>query len=165
MDDKRTTVDELRHQQQENWPEMYEAAKPAVLRILRASDLFMTQTALSLKDVQLSRADFDALATLRRQVAPHRITPTELCKALLISSGGLTKLLYRLESAGLISRPPSLADGRSLLVQLSPKGKKLVEKLVDTIAQLHSDRLRNLNISEQEQLDRLLRKMLFDKSE
>jgi len=52
-----------------------------------------------------------------------------------------------------------------LLVQLSPKGKKLVEKLVDTIAQLHSDRLRNLNTSEQEQLDRLLRKMLFDKSE
>ncbi|MBU0538670.1 MAG: MarR family transcriptional regulator, partial [Gammaproteobacteria bacterium] len=59
----------------------------------------------------------------------------------------------------------SPADGRSLLVQLSPKGKKLVEKLVDTIAQLHSDRLRNLNTSEQEQLDRLLRKMLFDKSE
>ncbi|MFT6550267.1 MAG: DNA-binding MarR family transcriptional regulator [Zhongshania marina] len=165
MDDKRTTIEELRRQQQENWPEMYSAARPAVLRILRASDVFMKQTTLGLKDYNLSRAEFDVLATLRRQATPHRITPTELCKALLISSGGLTKLLHRLESVSLIKRPASPEDGRSLLVQLSPKGKKLIESLVDTIAQLHSDRLQNLTAKEQDQLDHLLSKMLRDEEE
>ncbi|MBW2940746.1 MarR family winged helix-turn-helix transcriptional regulator [Zhongshania aquimaris] len=162
MDDKRITVDELHRQQEANWPEMYAATKPAVLRILRASDVFTNQTTLKLKEHTLSRAEFDALATLRRQAAPHRITPTALCKALLISSGGLTKLLYRLESAELIKRPASPEDGRSLLVQLSPKGKKLIEGLVATIGQLHTDRLRNLTDTEQAQLDHLLRKMLQD---
>lgn len=162
MDDKRTTVDELRRQQFENWPEMHEAAEPTVLRILRAGDVFMKQTTAALQGYKLSRAEFDVLATLRRQSRPHRITPTELCKALLISSGGLTKLLHRLESAELISRPASPEDRRSLLVQLSPKGKKLIEKLVGPMSQLHANRVRNLNAQEQAQLDKLLKKMMAD---
>ncbi|WP_269618541.1 MarR family winged helix-turn-helix transcriptional regulator [Zhongshania sp. BJYM1] len=162
MDDKRTTVDELRRQQLDNWPEMYEAAEPTVLRILRASDVFMKQTTAELQNYKLSRAEFDALATLRRQSSPHRITPTELCKALLISSGGLTKLLHRLESAKLISRPASPEDGRSLLVQLSSKGKELIETLVAPMGQLHANRMRNLSANERAHLDRLLKKMMAD---
>ncbi|CAA0079091.1 Multiple antibiotic resistance protein MarR [Zhongshania aliphaticivorans] len=162
MSDKRISIASLRLRQKSNWPSMYEATHPAVLRILRASDIFMGQTAQSLKHLQLSHAEFDALATIRAQPAPYQISPTELCKTLLISSGGLTKLLYRLEAAGYITRPPSSEDRRSLLVQLSPKGKEIIESLVGPTKTLHTERLRNLTSEEQQQLDNLLDKVLAD---
>ncbi len=45
----------------------------------------------------------------------------------MISSGGLTDRLNRLTKAGLITRPPSPEDRRSLLVQLTEEGRTRVE--------------------------------------
>src|SRR5436190_19490055 len=76
----------------------------------------------------LDTGEFDVLTTLLRSGTPYRLRPTELYKSLMISSGGLTDRLNRLETAGLIKRRPSESDARSLLVELSSKGRKLAEK-------------------------------------
>jgi DNA-binding PadR family transcriptional regulator len=47
----------------------------------------------------------------------------------LITKGGITGLLDRLEVRGLVRRLPSRADRRSVLVQLSAKGVELFRKL------------------------------------
>ena len=84
------------------------------------------------------------------------MTPTALCKALLISSGGLTKLLKRLEAAGLIERPENPEDGRSQLVQLRPEGARLAEAAMTKLCDLQATWLAPLNEEQRGQLDQLL---------
>jgi DNA-binding MarR family transcriptional regulator len=50
-----------------------------------------------------------------------------LYTSLMISSGGLTDRLNRLQKAGLVAREPSTHDARSLLVELTPKGRQRAE--------------------------------------
>ena len=76
----------------------------------------------------LDAGEFDVLATLRR--SGGRLRPTELYQALMISSGGLTARLTRLEREGLVTRKPSDIDARSLLVQLTPKGRRLADQTI-----------------------------------
>ncbi len=162
MDDKRISIKELRQQQKQHWPEMYRAASPAVLNIIRAADRFMKELGAALQAHQLTSAEFDVLATLRRQSPPYQLSPTELCKAMLFSSGGLTKVLYRLQHSNLILRPENPNDGRSLLVQLSPEGISLAGKLCASISELHQARVSKLSAAEQASLTQLLEKAFAD---
>src|SRR6185503_19073647 len=52
----------------------------------------------------LQPGEFDVLATLRRAGKPYMLSPTRLYEAAMISSGGMTARLDRLERAGLIER-------------------------------------------------------------
>ena len=79
------------------------------------------------KEFGCDAGEFDVLGTLRRSGAPFRMRPTELYHSLMISSGGLTDRLARLEERGLIARVPSGEDGRSLLVELTRAGRVLVD--------------------------------------
>src|ERR1700761_8721899 len=45
----------------------------------------------------LQSGEFDVLATLRRSGAPYMLSPTRLYEAAMISSGGMTDRLDRLE--------------------------------------------------------------------
>jgi DNA-binding MarR family transcriptional regulator len=71
----------------------------------------------------LERGEFDVLSTLQRSGPPYRLSPTALYTSLMVSSGGLTHRLKRLEAAGLIRRIPSPDDGRSLIVELTETGR------------------------------------------
>jgi DNA-binding MarR family transcriptional regulator len=53
-----------------------------------------------------------------------RMRPTELYRWLMVSSGGITHRLNRLQKAGLIERVPEPQDKRSLLVGLTEKGTR-----------------------------------------
>ena len=76
----------------------------------------------------LNGGEFDVLAALRRVGRPFRLTPTELSKALIVTSGGMTRRLKILEGRGLIKREPDPNDGRSTTVALTREGKRLVER-------------------------------------
>jgi DNA-binding MarR family transcriptional regulator len=76
--------------------------------------------------------EFYVLAALRRAGAPYALRPTELYKALMVSSGGMTDRLRRLEERGLVRRRPSDEDRRSMLVELTPKGIRLIEQALAT---------------------------------
>ncbi len=76
----------------------------------------------------LDGGGYDVLAALRAAPPPHRLRPTEIYRALAISSGGLTARLNKLEAARLIRRPAAPDDKRSVFVELSPRGKQLVEQ-------------------------------------
>src|SRR6218665_816216 len=67
--------------------------------------------------------EFDVLATLLRSGSPYRLRPTELYRSLMISSGGLTDRLSRLEKRGLIARVADPADARSRMVELTVDGR------------------------------------------
>ncbi len=75
----------------------------------------------------LSEGDFDVLATLRRAGEPYERTAGELAEHTLVTSGGMTKRIDRLERAGLVVRRVSHDDARARLVALTPAGRELID--------------------------------------
>jgi DNA-binding MarR family transcriptional regulator len=110
----------------------------------------------------LRRASWDVLASLRRSGPPYRLSPTELYRSLMRTSGAMTNRLKRLEAAGLIRRVPAEEDGRSRLVELTGAGHGLVDEIAAEHLANERRLLAPLEPAEQEQLARLLRKLLLD---
>ncbi|MDH6116193.1 MarR family transcriptional regulator [Kitasatospora sp. GAS204B] len=78
----------------------------------------------------LDPAAFDVLATLRRSDPPHRLTPAELMRAAMVTSGAVSQRLEKLEERGLVSRRPSATDGRVVHVELTEAGRELVDRVL-----------------------------------
>ncbi|HLJ70884.1 MAG TPA: MarR family transcriptional regulator [Roseiarcus sp.] len=108
----------------------------------------------------LQPGEFDVLATLRRSGAPYALTPTALYEAAMISSGGMTNRLDRLEKEGLIERRPHPKDRRGLLVALTQKGLALIDEAVTAHVANERAILAAMSASEQAALYALLAKLL-----
>jgi DNA-binding MarR family transcriptional regulator len=108
----------------------------------------------------LSRALWDVLASLRREGRPYRLSPTQLYRGLMRTSGTMTNRLMHLQRAGLIRRVPDPADGRGLLVELTPKGVRLVDRLAAEHMENERRLLAGLTAAEREELAALLRRLL-----
>lgn len=109
----------------------------------------------------LNQAQFGVLAALRRAGPPYCLSPTSLYNSLLISSGAMTNRLERLQTAGLIERIADPDDGRSVLVVLTPKGKRLVDKVVTRHYDNERRLIETLTGRDQVTLSGLLRKLLL----
>ncbi|MGW7430248.1 MarR family winged helix-turn-helix transcriptional regulator [Streptomyces sp. NPDC054861] len=109
----------------------------------------------------MALGEFDVLATLRRSGAPYTLSPRELTATLMITTGGMTGRLDKLEKAGLLSRSPDPNDRRGLRVTLSERGRELVDEAVAAgLAQQREALEGALDPEEREQLAGLLRKLL-----
>ncbi|MFT6986720.1 MAG: DNA-binding MarR family transcriptional regulator [Psychromonas sp.] len=143
-----------------NWPECLESTSPALLRLFRVSDIFQRNILQHVEQFGLQMADFGVLCTLRRSPSPYSLSPTSLYQSMLFSSGGLSKVLGRLSQANLIERLDNPEDKRSKLVQLSARGKQLVETMLPPLQQKEQRILSVLSNEEQQQLNMLLLRIL-----
>ncbi|MCU7820568.1 MarR family winged helix-turn-helix transcriptional regulator [Kitasatospora sp. DSM 101779] len=75
----------------------------------------------------LDAASFDVLATLRRNGPDRPLTPAELMRSAMVTSGAITQRLDRLQANGLVTRSPSPTDGRVVLVSLTDEGLALID--------------------------------------
>ncbi|EWH03002.1 MarR family winged helix-turn-helix transcriptional regulator [Halomonas sp. BC04] len=112
------------------------------------------------KEYGLQAGEFDVLATLRRSGPPYRLGPTQLFETLMISSGGMTSRLDRLEKAGLIARSPNPEDRRGTLVSLTEKGMALMAEMIPRHVANEASMLTALSREEQQALSELLSKLL-----
>src|SRR4051794_25871690 len=71
-------------------------------RILESGRTLSPAVSEELARLDLSTAEYDILAALRRAGGPHRLTPTELASELLLSSGGVTKAVHALTDRKLV---------------------------------------------------------------
>lgn len=108
----------------------------------------------------LQPGEFDVLATLRRSGAPYLLSPTTLYEALMISSGGMTARLDRLERAGLVERRPDPNDRRGKLIALTDAGRRVIDEAIGRHVANEEKLLSMLTRAEQETLDALLRKLI-----
>jgi DNA-binding MarR family transcriptional regulator len=130
-------------------------------RILEAAHLLdRTRLAPFATEYGLQTGEFDVIATLRRAGEPYELTPKQLYEALMLSSGAMTSRLDRLERAGLIERRASATDRRSVDVRLTQKGCKLIDEILPLHVANEQEALASLSPKEQEQLDRLLGKLI-----
>ena len=79
--------------------------------------------------VGLSDTEFSAVMRVGRAVD---LTPKQLAQSLDMTTGAVTAMIDRLESANLIERRPNPTDRRSLLLHLSPTGLQLMEWVQDS---------------------------------
>src|SRR5262245_27258634 len=75
----------------------------------------------------LTLGQFDILATLRRHGPRGGLTPSRLLESVLLSSGGMTARLDKLEEAGLIVRTPEPEDRRRVVIELTQKGRRVID--------------------------------------
>ena len=149
----------------EDWNREKPGSRPEPMaiigRIMRLGRGYLDEVSPMLQPLGISYSDFDVLATLRRNGAPYSLTPTELAKNVLLSSGAMTACLTRLEDASLIERVDHEFDRRSRSALLSTKGVKLVESLIDQRFELARRQLDPLNATERDTLEALLRRLEF----
>nr|WP_240109482.1 MarR family transcriptional regulator [Streptomyces sp. MUM 203J] len=110
----------------------------------------------------ISRGEFDVLGTLRRSGEPYTLSPRELSATLMLTTGGMTGRLDKLERAGLLARSPDPHDRRGLRVTLSKRGLELVDEAVTAGLAVQREALdAGLDEEEARQLAALLRKLLL----
>jgi DNA-binding MarR family transcriptional regulator len=111
-------------------------------------------------DAGLQSGEFDVLATLRRSGEPYMLSPSRLYQAAMISSGGMTNRLDRLERAGLIERRPDPNDRRGKLIALTTAGRRVIDETITRHVANEEQLLSALTTAEQEKLNALLRKLI-----
>jgi DNA-binding MarR family transcriptional regulator len=75
----------------------------------------------------------DALVISILSTSDTAMTPTAVGRALTLSSGTLTSIIDRLESAGLVSRVPHPSDRRSVVLALSDSARRDLESVRERI--------------------------------
>ena len=78
-------------------------------RLSRLSLLIGAELRRTFGEHGLDPASFDVLATLRRSGPVHRLTPAELMRTAMVTSGAITQRLDRLQAASCTSRSPTRA--------------------------------------------------------
>ncbi|MFG2297145.1 MarR family winged helix-turn-helix transcriptional regulator [Streptomyces sp. NPDC048603] len=108
----------------------------------------------------ITRGEFDVVATLRRSGAPYTLSPRQLSATLMLTTGGMTGRLDKLEKAGLLTRSPDPHDRRGIQVTITDRGLSLIDEAV--VAGLETQRaaLAGLSPEEAEVLTGLLRKLM-----
>jgi DNA-binding MarR family transcriptional regulator len=100
--------------------------------------------------------EFDVLAALRRGGAGTALTPTTLARVSMVSPGGMTNRLNRLEASGLITRRPDPDDRRGSLVELTERGAAVADRAVEDLVAAEREVFGRLAEAERRQLDRTL---------
>ena len=104
--------------------------------------------------------EFDVLAALRRSGRPYQLTPGELLRETLVTSGTMTNRVDRLAARGLVSRDDHPGDRRGVLVRLTDKGKETVDAALVDLLNAERVMLGSLSDNEQSQLAAVLRHLL-----
>jgi DNA-binding MarR family transcriptional regulator len=114
-----------------------------------------------LAELATDRGAMDVLAMLRRAGRPYRRSAGQLTKSALITPGGVSQRLEKLEQAELITRHVDVCDRRRVEVQLTPAGVELVDAVLAGLTG-HDQLLLDAGLEphEQELLRSLLRKLL-----
>jgi DNA-binding MarR family transcriptional regulator len=135
-------------------------ALPPLVRLARLSVLLDGFESEVLRPFELTRSDYGVLAMLRRAGRPYELSPSQLISQLDRSSGGMTKILKRLEDAGWVRRLPDPDDGRGSLVALTRAGLELQDRVFHAFLAASQDLLAPLSSAKLREADRALRVLL-----
>jgi DNA-binding MarR family transcriptional regulator len=105
-----------------------------IARVERLHGLLDEARSRCLRRHGLSRVEYDILSVLHASAAPGGLRSTAISRRLLITSGGTSTTLRRLERRGLVARGPDADDARSTRVRLTPAGaERVVEAALDVV--------------------------------
>ncbi|WP_370890216.1 MarR family winged helix-turn-helix transcriptional regulator [Janibacter sp. GXQ6167] len=121
-------VDRIQSQWRRERPDVDVTPQGVIGRLHRLANALTRELEQVYAKHGLAEIDFDILATLRRSGEPYALRPAELSRSTMVTSGGISKRLDRLEAAGLVQRTrPSSGDGRATHVELTSDGRRVID--------------------------------------
>ena len=145
---------------QREYPAVETSALPPLVRLARLAVLIESFQAEVLEPFELTSSDYSVLAALRRSGRPYALNPSQLYSHLERSSGGMTKILKRLEQSGLVKRTPDPLDGRSSRVSLTPDGLEAQDRIFHAFLTATDRLLSALSATRKKETDRVLLELL-----
>lgn len=112
-------------------------------------------------DYDIVAWEFDVLAALRRAGDPCELSPGQLLRETLVTSGTMTNRVDRLLARGLVSRSPDPGDRRGVLVRLTEAGRRVVDGALESLLIREHELLRGLDAAQCRQLSELLRTLML----
>ena len=113
------------------------------------------------KKYSLTNTELDVLSSLVIGGGDNfTLSPTELYKRIIFSSGGLTKILKRLEMKKYIKRVEGVKDKRIKLVLLTIKGRNIFDKALKDSIEYESKYFECLSHKDKNTLSELIFKVL-----
>lgn len=154
-------VDRIQQQWKRERPELNLEPQNLVARIHRLALHLTADITAVYAEYGLSEGEFDILCTLRREGAPFEMRPADISQGTMVTTGGTSKRLDRLEKSGLIERRDNhRGDRRSKLVRLTDKGRHLIDQAFAAHIENERKLVERLAPSERETLERLLKTWL-----
>lgn len=157
---KKGPVDLMIEQWARERPDLDSSSLGVLARVSRLARVAGANADRVLSRFGLSDVEFHLLAAIR--TAPdYRPAPRDLLGPLMVTSGGLTGRIDRLERAGLIRRVANPRDRRGVLLELTDRGREVVDRVTtEYLANQNAVLDEALTTAERETLAALLRKLL-----
>jgi DNA-binding MarR family transcriptional regulator len=108
-------------------------------------------------EFKISTARFDTLAQLH--AAGGEMTMGELSEQLMVTSGNVTGLIDGMTADKLVKRRPHAADGRSIIISMTPTGRNLFAKVRAALSKWMGEAMEDMGDAEIEQLVKLFGKL------
>jgi len=131
------------------------AAQEGVVSVMRTADLLRRRMAALVEPHGITVQQFNVLRILRGS-GPDGLPTLEVGARMVEETPGITRLLDRLESKGLVRRQRCPTDRRQHLCWITDKGLEVLASLDGPVVKHSDDVLKGLNRKEQADLIRLL---------
>jgi DNA-binding MarR family transcriptional regulator len=129
-------------------------------RVTRLSGHLERERAEICRMAGLKAAQFQVLAELRSR-DPLAMSASDLARAVILTTGGMTPVLDQLADRGLINRQIDPEDRRARRITITEKGRSVINRALDQQIARHRALNAALEAEEREQLSALLRKLLI----
>ena len=129
----------------------------SLLAFMRTSDVFDRYMQVKLGEMGYNPTRFGLLTALINHGG--EMTPTALSKQLLRTQHSITSIVHTLQQQGLVETVANPADGRSMLVRLTEKGRMGIVRWIPTGAQIARSAFACLSDDEVTNLNATLRRM------
>lgn len=153
-------VDRIVAQWRRERPDLDTSGNAVMARLLRAARALERCMTSVFERYDLNRGEFDVLASLRRAGPPFALGPTRLSEGLLLSTAAMTNRLDNLQRRGLVRRRPDPGDRRQVLVELTERGRVVIDEAFPALIAEDERLLLALSAGEREALGSLLRTVL-----
>lgn len=156
MEQKPDAVARIQEEWRRERPDLDSSPQGVIGRLHRVAARLTAELTTVYEAHGLAEGDFDVLATLRRAGAPYERTAGELAEHTMITTGGMSKRIDRLERAGLVSRRSSETDGRGRVIRLTDRGRETIDAAVTDHLANERRLLDELDPSDAATLERIL---------
>jgi DNA-binding MarR family transcriptional regulator len=157
----RDEVDSLVAAWQRERPDLDVTPMQVLSRVSRLARHLDRQRSAAFAAYGLETWEFDVLAALRRAGPPYHLSPGQLIRETMVTSGTMTNRVDRLAARGLVARGDHPGDRRGVRVSLTSTGRQTVDAALSDLLTAERDLLGSLSPAEQEHLATALRLLLL----
>jgi DNA-binding MarR family transcriptional regulator len=156
----RDEVDGLVEAWRRERPDLDSTPLEVLSRISRLAQHLDRERAAAFGGHDLESWEFDVLAALRRSGRPYQLSPSQLIRETLVTSGTMTNRVDRLAARGWVVREDHPEDRRGVLVRLTVPGVAVVDAALADLLAAERRILDSLDPADHDHLVRALRTLL-----